>query len=708
MDQALASSSPESRLQFLDYWRVIKTRKVIVLLVFLLAGLTAFTVSLSLPKKYLATVRIKVETEKPTVDVFAQSQASGYDPYFLQTQYQIIQSQKILYPVIESFKLQETWGLPIDIAMRRLKGQLSVRRYPDTSLIEIGVTDHDGHLAADIANKIAEVFESDRLEVKRQQTQKGIDKLREEVTQQEERVRVVQEKIERLRKELGVPVVGNVKMSDVTMQHLETELSDARNAAITSEARLNAVKKLTPLQLRNAISVLITDPTTQSLSQKLTDTETSLETLKEDFGPEHPTVLATIAQRDKLQDQLNEHLEGIKKGIELEYVVAKARVDDLQQRYDDAKNASYELESEKFLPFRNAQREEDLEMKLEEVVKSRLQQATIEMELPRSPVEVIDYAQVPLPQAYVSPTIVSNTILGCVGGLLLGVALAFFIEFLDTSIKKIEDVEKYFGLPVLGVVGQQAGLLHRGSVSMAHLEAYRMMRTNIEFAKPTGALTSLCVLSAGAGEGKSFTIINLAFVYAQHGARVLIVDSDLRRPAMHEDLRISNTIGLADYLSGQKTVQEIIQTTEIPNVSAIAGGAGGTAKDALPLLTSRRMADLIEQVGRQFDVVLYDTPPILGVSDAAIMAREVGFSLFVIQHRRYPRNMARRAVQVVQNAGGKLLGIVVNNVQLGHDETYYYYHDEVEHYQPTPARATQPAGAAKPSDSDEINLSGKY
>jgi len=356
--------------------------------------------------------------------------------------------------------------------------------------------------------------------VKRQQTQKGIDKLREEVTQQEERVRVVQEKIERLRKELGVPVVGNVKMSDVTMQHLETELSDARNAAITSEARLNAVKKLTPLQLRNAISVLITDPTTQSLSQKLTDTETSLETLKEDFGPEHPTVLATIAQRDKLQDQLNEHLEGIKKGIELEYVVAKARVDDLQQRYDDAKNASYELESENF-------------SRSECTAGGRPgdeARGSCEVPSPASddrngiapqPVEVIDYAQVPLPQAYVSPTIVSNTILGCVGGLLLGVALAFFIEFLDTSIKKIEDVEKYFGLPVLGVVGQQAGLLHRGSVSMAHLEAYRMMRTNIEFAKPTGALTSLCVLSAGAGEGKSFTIINLAFVYAQHGARVL-------------------------------------------------------------------------------------------------------------------------------------------------------------------------------------------
>src|SRR5271155_660461 len=112
MEQTLASSSPESRLQFLDYWRVIKTRKVIVLLVFLLAGLTAFTVSLSLPKKYLATVRIKVEAEKPNVDLFATSQVAGYDPYFLQTQYQIIQSQKILYPVVEAFKLQDTWALP--------------------------------------------------------------------------------------------------------------------------------------------------------------------------------------------------------------------------------------------------------------------------------------------------------------------------------------------------------------------------------------------------------------------------------------------------------------------------------------------------------------------------------------------------------------------------------------------------------------------
>ena len=147
--------------------------------------------------------------------------------------------------------------------------------------------------------------------------------------------------------------------------------------------------------------------------------------------------------------------------------------------------------------------------------------------------------------------------MGAAAGLVIGIALAFFIEFLDTSIKRIEDIEKYLGLPVLGVVGQQAGLLHRGNVSMSHLEAYRMMRTNIEFAKPEGAPTSFCVLSAGAGEGKSFTIANLAFVYAQHGARVLVVDSDLRRPGVHEHLGVANNIGLADYLSGARAFRTL-------------------------------------------------------------------------------------------------------------------------------------------------------
>lgn len=706
--------SPEARLHFLDYWRVIRTRKVIVFLVFLLVVLTVFTITIFQPKVYTASVRIKVEVETPTVGMAQGRDVPIYDPYWLQTQYEILQSQKILYPVVDRLNLRRTPGsnvdVPQEVAFKRLKGQLTVRRFRDTSLIEITAFDHDGSRAAEIANTVAEVFERDRLEIKRQQTQKGIDKLREEVARQLDKVRLAQEKVERLRKELDITVIGNQKLSDVALEQLQGQLNEARASAVATAARLNEFKKLTIQQLKGAVTTLISDPTAQSLLQNLTDTETRLETLKEDYGPEHPTVRAIIAMRDKLQDQLSERLAGINRGIEIEYQVIKARLDEVQKQADEAKNASLLLEGEKYLPFRNAQREEELENRLYEVIKSRVQQASIEIDLPRSPVEVIDRAETPLPQMYVSPKMWLNIPMGAGAGIVLGMVLAFFIEFLDTSIKRIEDVEKHLGLLVLGIVGQHAKQLHRGIASVAHLEAYRMLRTNIEFAKPEGATTQLCVLSAGAGEGKSFTIANLGFVYALHGARVLIVDCDLRRPGVHEHLGMPNNIGLADYLSGRKNAQEIIQPTSTPNLSLIPAGGGtvSSSKEALPLLTSHRMAELIEYVGQHFDAVLYDTPPILGVSDAAVVAREVGMYILVIQHRRYPRNMIRRAVQIVQNAGGKLLGVIVNNVQLGYDETFYYYHAQHEPDQKSSVREMQPVAVAKPSASDEIDISGKY
>jgi succinoglycan biosynthesis transport protein ExoP len=712
MDQT--QSTQETRLHFLDYWRVIKSRRIIVFMVFLLVALVVGTVTSFQPKIYMSAARIKVEQERPNVNVFEQAQTPGYDPFFLQTQYEIIQSQKILYPVIERLDLRKRWGtpenpLPLDFAFDRLKRSLSVRRSRDTSLIDIAVFDRDNRLAADIANTIAELFERDRLEVKSQQTQKGIDKLQDKMVQQEERLRQAQEKVEQLRKELKVPIFGSaanpVKLNELTIQQMESQLTLARLEAVGRETRLSELKKLTPQLRRNAITILSDDTNVRSLLQNLTDAELRIEVLKEDYGPDHPNVRTAIAARDKLQEQLDTRVEGLVRGFEVDYEMVQARVNELKKQLDEIKASSLALEGEKYLPFRNAQREEDLEEKLYAALKTRLQQVTIEQQVPRSPVEVMDRAEAsPFP---VRPNIWLNTILGAVAGLIMGVALAFFIEFLDTSIKKMDDVERYLGLPVLGVIAQNVGLISRGESAPAHLEAYRMLRTNIEFAKPDGAGHSLCVLSAGAGEGKSLTIANLAGVYAQHGARALIVDSDLRRPSVHRLLGVSNDMGLADYLAANKTIDEVIRPTDTPNVFVIPSGSGASAKAALPMLTSSRMVDLIQALDARFDLVLYDTPPVLGVSDAAVTAREVGTSILVIQHRRYPRNMAKRALQIVENAGGKLLGVIVNNVHVGQDETYYYYHDHLEPGAATPESKAEASRRSK-SKSDEIELTGKY
>jgi capsular exopolysaccharide synthesis family protein len=708
------SLSQETRLHFLDYWRVIKARWMFVVIILLTVLLVTAVVTFLQPKRYSAALRMKVEYDRPTVAVFEREPYPQYDPFFLQTQYEIIQSRKILDPVIERLNLQRVWAsdqeLPLALAAMRLKQSLNVRRFRDTSLIEVIVTDTDPRLAAAIANTIADVFQVDRLEVKREQTKRGLAKLREEIDAQWQRVQEAQAKVERLRKELNVPVFGTLRLSDMTLQQLDQQLTIAKAEATARESRLQELKKLTPLQLRNTIATMINDPNVGGLLQALTESELRMETLKQDFGPEHPSVRSEQATLEKLREQMDARLTGVLAGFEIEAQSARRRVEELQKQLDAAKAQSMLMESEAYRPFRNAQLLEEQETRLFDALRQRLQQESVTVELPRSPVEIVERAEPPL--LPVSPKMTLNLVLGTVAGLVLGVVLAFFLEFLDTSIKKVEDVEHYLGVPVLGVIPQEAGLLVRGEGTAAHLEAYRMLRTNIEFARGESEINSYCVLSAAPGEGKSFTAANLACVGAQHGARVLVVDCDLRRPTQHELLDVANDAGLADYLVAAKTLDEVIVPTAVPNVSVITAGSGGHAKGALAVLTSQRMVDLIQSVKRRFDVVIYDTPPVLGVSDAASLARDVGTAILVIQHRRYPRDMAQRALQVVQHSGAKLLGVVVNNVRVDQAGAYFYYHQEYDNYLKAPEqRAKESPRRAKPSTapkSDEIQLSEKF
>jgi capsular exopolysaccharide synthesis family protein len=688
------------------------------LVVFLLVILVAATVTYFQPKIYQATARIKVEQERPAVAVFDRESHPSYDPYFLQTQYEIIQSQKILYPVIEFFKLDKQWGsagqsLPLDTAIRRLKRSLGVRRFRDTSLIEISVESEQPPMAAQLANKIAEVFSTERQEARRRETQRGLNKLQEKLKEQRAKVQAAQQNVERLRRELNVPVFGMVKLSDMTIQDLERQQTAAKVEVVSRESRLTELKKLTPQQLRNAIATVFSEPNVQALLQSLTDSELRLELLKQEFGPDHPNVRTAIAQRDKLKEQLDARLEGIMRGFEIEYKMAQERFDALAKQLEDLKKASLVLDSEAFLPYRNAQRDEESETRLYEVMKAQFEQETVKLELPRSPVELIDQAEVPL--GYVRPNMVMNLVLAGVAGLVLGIALAFFIEFLDTSVKIMEDVERFLGLPVLGVIPQGIIQLSREDANPGHLESYRMLRTNIDFSQPTTERKSFAVLSAGAGEGKSFTLTNLAFVYAQQGVRVLVVDSDLRRPTAHKYLGADRQNGLSDFLAGSQTIDEIVKPTNIANVWLISAGSPRSTKLALPLLTSQRMNQLIKEVGQRFDVVLYDTPPVLGISDAVIVARAVGNSVLVVRHRRFPRQMSLRARKMVENAGAKLLGVIVNNVHVGEEDTYYYYHDHYELYlrgvetgDEQPERKEHAAPPASAPKDEKLDLEGKY
>jgi capsular exopolysaccharide synthesis family protein len=327
-------------------------------------------------------------------------------------------------------------------------------------------------------------------------------------------------------------------------------------------------------------------------------------------------------------------------------------------------------ESAKNQPYYDAKRNLEQLRSLHNLLYSKIEAEKLDAEIPKSSmVQMTDRAEpgkVP-----VKPNRTVNIVLGLVFGLIMGIGLAFFIEYLDTSVKTIDDVERTFQAPVLGVIPQNIGYLIDEGTESKHAEAYRVLRTNLLFTRKEEMLNTIVIVSAGAGEGKSTTAINLATVFAQAGSRILIIDSDLRRPTLHKLFKVANNLGLTNYLLKQNTLAEIVQTTSVPNLDFMASGK--LPNSSIGILGSTQMKQMIAELKQRYDFIFFDSPPILGVSDASIIASEVDVVMQVIQYRRYPQPMTVRAKQMIEKVSGNFVGIILNNINMSQDEGYYYY-----------------------------------
>jgi capsular exopolysaccharide synthesis family protein len=230
------------------------------------------------------------------------------------------------------------------------------------------------------------------------------------------------------------------------------------------------------------------------------------------------------------------------------------------------------------------------------------------------------------------------------------------------------------------------------------------MRTNIEFNRKSPSASSITMVSGGPGEGKSTTLNNLAYTFAKGGYTTLLVDADLRRPSQHRIFGVENTIGLSDYLTKNIELEDVVQDTPLNNLYFMPSGL--LPSDAVGILNSQRMLDMIQDAKNRFDVVFFDSPPILGVSDASVLSSEVDLTIIVVQHRRFPKSMIQRVKMAIDNVGGKTLGVVLNNVDIRHGQSYEYYTSYYNYYhkpvvspQKKPTESTtEPSDRIKPKD----------
>jgi capsular exopolysaccharide synthesis family protein len=366
----------------------------------------------------------------------------------------------------------------------------------------------------------------------------------------------------------------------------------------------------------------------------------------------------------------------------------QASFDEITTRMENAKQKDQD-EASRTQPYWEKKRELARKLDFHKLLAAKIASERLNAVIPaNSLVQITDLAQPG--KAPVKPNKTLNITLGLIFGLIMGIGLAFFIEYLDTSVKTIDDVERAFQSPVLGVIPQNVGYLVDEGPESRHAEAYRVLRTNILFSRKDDKLNTIVIVSAGAGEGKSTTTLNLATVFAQTGSRVLVVDSDLRRPTLHKLLHVSNNLGLTNYLLKQNSLAEIVQTTGVPMLDFMASGK--LPNSSMGILGSIQMKDLISELKQRYDYIFFDSPPILGVSDASILASEVDLVIQVIQYRRYPQPMNIRAKQMIEKVGGNFIGIVLNNINMSQDESYYYYSGYYHDYYYSRSEGDQEAG----------------
>ena len=673
-------------LHFLDYWRVIRSRKEIVLAVALLVVITGTVYTLMLPKIYESASRIKVSEDAPQIDPFApqQSYYSSYNPYFLRTQFEILQSKPMLHAVINRLNLQEKWGregetVPRDVAHKILKNSISVFQQRDTSLIYIAVKRDDANEAASIANELTDVYRDSRLELAQRESRGAISVIKEELDKQKDRVDAAEQEVEDLREEFGIAEVGGegtVDARNLRLQRLEDARMAAQQEMINKEGSIEILEGLDDKGLEDLASYLTFDQLVMNTISQIQDVDVQLSSLEADFGENHPEVQRVKSQLAKLKNTLKQRISALRNGLKTEYLLAQKMFNAMDKELEKERKTSIESQGTQFRPFRNAQTELESERFIYNQLNAKLRQEVITLEVPRNPVQIIDSAEPN--NRPVSPNLFMNVLLSIFVGLGAGVGLAYFIEYLDTSIKSADDVERLLGLPVLGLIPQKVRPLIEEGPDSEHAEAYRVLRTNLAFTEGGSHRGAFCVLSGGAGEGKSTTVFNLAYVCAQQGEKVLLVDADLRRPVQHTILGVSNRFGLTNVLLRDVPVEEAIKATSVPNLHFLPSGR--LPRTSLGVLDPKRIGELISSLKTKYDMVLIDTPPLVGISDSSIIAKEADGAVLVVQYRKYPRDMLIKAKQVMDTLDVKAIGAVLNNINVMRDDYYYYYHSYYSDY----------------------------
>ena len=718
-------SEPEGtqRKHLRDYLYVLVKRRWLVITVALIVAVLVLIVRLGKDPLYTSSTTVLVEQSNGGENLNMPYNFYRWDPEFLPTQIEIIKSKSVTRRVVETLQLDSRYHSyffpekkdntstiasikksirsffhqlfqpdssptadkpvvehkpfdPADAIASRLQRGIGVDPVPDTRILNIRYTGPDPQMAQRIADALANAYIEVSMEIKLSSTQQALKWMTTKAEIERKKLEESERALQKYKRENNFVTVEN------KLTIYPEKFTQASTQLVEAEKRQKELKAVYDqiIKLKDNVKELETIPAISgnasiiSLRSQILQAEQLIKELSKKFGYKHPKMVKAVGDRNILIREKKLEIKRITESIRQDYELAQSQLESLKESLATTKNELLDV-NERFIQYSIMNRELESNRALYDALMTSIKKASTSEDSQSINIWVMRAASLPKTPSNKTPKKI--TMMSIILGLASGIGLAFFIEYLDNTIKSTDELEQRFGVTVLGVVQEAKKDEPIETIVQANplspvAESYRLIRSSLLLSSADQPPRSILVTSMGPQEGKTTTSINLARTMAQGENKVLLIDADMRKPRIHTTFGLANTVGLSSYLSGNSD-EDIIQTIPDEQISVIPSGP--IPPNPAELLESKRMQHLLNEMTSTYNVIIFDSPPIGHLVDGLIVSAIVDGTVLVVKAGSTPYESFNTGLKKINNIHSKVLGVVLNNLsaKLAGSKYYHYY-----------------------------------
>lgn len=718
----------DQTLHLRDLLRIFMKRKWTILAIFAVSALFSVVMTYLAPPVYRASTTIQIDRFTPRILDFKEVSpgeqgdmwSDGSDFYF--TNYELLKSRTLAERSVEEMGLRKggapdvastipdvtakteapsegpvenllNWlrrgpaPVAVDPAARKdntvvgaFMGSVTVEPVRKSRLVRLHFDSTDPFFAAKAVNTLAQSFININLERRFEASSYAKTFLEEKLLQTKAKLEDSERELVKFSRDSEIVNIDDKQsIFSQNLQEYNTAVAKSEQERIRAEVLFKQAQ-----DNPEALALVQDNKNISALKQTKAKLDAEYQDNLKVYKPAFPKMLQMKAQIDEVDRQLKGEIEEVRKTVRSTYRAARSQEIALKEKLGDAKQQLLALQGRN-IRYSILKREVDTNRTLYDGLLQRLKEVGVAGGVGVNNISVVDKAQVPL--APYKPNLSKNLSLGLAIGLIVGLMVAWLLEYFDDSIRFADDVERETGAAVLGVIPKAKSpegarvkieLSPHDDPTSPFAEAYRSVRTALQFSTPTGAPRRLVITSSSKGEGKSTTALSLAINFAQMGKPVLIIDADLRNPVLHKLIGIENSRGLSNYLSSNMGPLEAVHRTLIPNLFVMT--TGPLPPNPVELLSSMKMLSLLSQCEEHFAHVIVDGPPVLGIADSIVLCNQVDNAVFVIESGKTRKGHAKAALKRLHQAGVHPLGVILTKIDAYHDlyghHSYYYQYSK--------------------------------